>query len=157
MMKSRMRSISKRLWRLYSSMSTALKPVVGKKSMSRAMAVWIIWMEVLSSGSRKPLDRPMATTLRLHALWRMPVVKRSVRGSASAGPSRFFRSTAVASSSLMWRLQNTWPLPVRCCRGMRHCQPALCAVLRVYGVSGDTDAQGTAMARSQGSQCVQSS
>ena len=49
------------------------------------------------------------------------------------------------------------PLPIRCCSGMRHCQPALRAVDRVYGVSGLTDSHGTAMARLQGSQWVQSS
>ena len=29
-----------------------------------------------------------------------------------------------------WALPE-WPLPMRCCSGMRHCQPAVCAVERV--------------------------
>ena len=69
-------------------------------------------------------------------------------------PSRM----AVASSSLMNLLLNTWPLPIRCCSGIRHCQPAVRAVERVYGVMPSFAlVQGTAMARSQGSQWVQSS
>ena len=48
------------------------------------------------------------------------------------------------------------PLPVRCCSGMRHCQPAPCAVARVNGGSDAARALGTAMARSHGSQCASS-
>ena len=58
-------------------------------------------MLVDSSGSMKPDDRPIATTLRTQALRRRPVVKRIVRGSASASPSRLASRIAAASSSLM--------------------------------------------------------
>ena len=40
-------------------------------------------------------------------------------------------SLAQASSSLKCSAQKTYPLPTRCCSGMRHCQPASLAVLRV--------------------------
>ncbi len=114
-------------------------------------------MLVDSSGSTNPLARPIETTFPFHAFLRRPVWKRSVRGSASGLPSRLPSRIAVASSSLMYLLENTWPLPMRCCSGMRHCQPAWCAVARVYGSSSGAEAQGTATARSHGSQCDQSS
>ena len=120
------------------------------------MLDWIRWMLVDSSGSMKPLARPIATTFLFQNFLRLPVAKRSTRGSASGSPSRLAITTAVASSSLMNLLLNTWPLPTRCCSGMRHCQPASRAVERVYGVSGVVRTQGTATARSQGSQWVQS-
>jgi len=88
-------------------------------------------MLVDSSGSRKPLARPTAMTLRFQFLRRLPAVKRIGRGSARGRPSRLPISTAAASSSLMKSLQYTWPLPMRFCSGMRHCQPARCAVARV--------------------------
>jgi hypothetical protein len=51
-----------------------LEAAVGEEGRSsRAMAVWIRWMLVDSSGSRKPLARPMATTLRFQPCLRMPV------------------------------------------------------------------------------------
>ena len=62
-------------------------------------------MLVDSSGSMKPLDSPSATTLRFQNLRRMPVVKRSGRGSPSALPSRLASSVAAASSSLMCALE----------------------------------------------------
>ena len=115
------------------------------------------WIEVDSSGSMNPLDKPMATTFLFQNFLRLPVTKRIKRGSASALPSRLPRRMDVASSGLMNWLLNTWPLPMRFCNGMRHCQPAPCAVERVYGNSGLTDSQGTASALSQGSQWLQSS
>ena len=51
--------------------------------------------------------------------------------TAKGLPSRLAIRVAAASSSLIWLLQNTWPLPMRCCKGMRHCHPARCAVERV--------------------------
>ena len=48
------------------------------------------------------------------------------RGCASSVGARL----VVAHDS--W-LQKTRPLPTRCCSGMRHCQPASCAIARVYG------------------------
>src|SRR5450631_2407231 len=114
-------------------------------------------MLVDSSGSRKPLARPIATTFLFQIFLRMPVVNLSGRGSARARPSRLFSSVAAASSSLMYALEYTYPFPVRCCNGMRHCQPAARAVERVYGVGGPTFSHGTARARSHGNQCVQSS
>ena len=45
---------------------------------------------------------PIATTFLFQNFFRRPVTKRIVRGSASAGPSRFAISVAVASSSLMY-------------------------------------------------------
>ncbi len=52
------------------------------------------------------------------------------RGTAAARlcpcalPSSCASNVARASSSLTKRLENTWPLPVRCCSGMRQIQPA---------------------------------
>ena len=40
-------------------------------------------------------------------------------------------SVACAVASSICALLYTWPLPMRCCNGIRHCQPALCAVERV--------------------------
>ncbi len=117
------------------------------------MVAWIRWIDVDSSGSAKPDDSPIATTLRFHAFARWPDWKRSVRGSASGRPSRLRIRRAVASSSLMCALENTWPLPVRCCRPMRHCHPAGRAVAIVYGGSSAPSSQGTTTARSHGSQC----
>ena len=78
----------------------------------------------------------------------MPGMKRIVRGSAIASPSRLASRIAAASSSLMRRDEKTWPLPMRCCSGMRHCHPALRAMTRVSGIKGSTRAHGTAIARS---------
>src|SRR6185503_243557 len=114
-------------------------------------------MLVDSSGSTNPPDSPTATQLRFQVFLRRPVTNLRKRGSASALPSRFFSNVAAASSSLRNLLEYTWPLPMRFCNGMRHCHPAVCAVARVYGSSGPELSQGTATARSQGSQCVQSS
>jgi hypothetical protein len=69
------------------------------------MATWIRWMLVLSSGSRKPEARPMATTFLFHCFLRRPVTNRRKRGSACALPSSFSSSTRAASSSLIWPLQ----------------------------------------------------
>ena len=69
------------------------------------MPDWIRKMLVDSSGSRKPLARPNATTLRFQNLRRRPGVKRNRRGSPSGAPSRLPRSLAVASSSLVWALE----------------------------------------------------
>ncbi len=82
-------------------------------------------MLVDSSGSRKPPARPTATQLRFHGMRRAP-------GQEADGSRRRQRlghpgcdsRMAVASSSLRWWLEYTWPLPMRCCSGMRHCQPA---------------------------------
>ena len=95
------------------------------------MPICTRWMLVDSSGSTKPLARPIETTFLFQARLRLPVTKRIGRGSASGAPSRLLISTAVASSSLMNLLEYTCPLPMRCCSGMRHCQPALRAVARV--------------------------
>jgi hypothetical protein len=43
---------------------------------------WIRWMLVLSSGSRKPDDRPMATQFLIQACSRRPAWKRRTFGSA---------------------------------------------------------------------------
>jgi hypothetical protein len=101
MMKSRLRSNSNCNCRLYSSMSAWSNEASGKKLTSRATADWMKWMLVDSSGSMKPLARPIATQFRFQNFLRMPVTKRSGRGSASASPSRFASSVAAASSSLM--------------------------------------------------------
>ncbi len=114
-------------------------------------------MLVDSSGSMKPHDRPIDTQFLFQALLRLPVRKRTGRGSASGSPSRLLIRMAVASSSLMNLLEKTWPLPMRCCSGMRHCQPAPRAVARVNGVSSAAFTHGTATAVSHGSQCDQSS
>ena len=71
------------------------------------MPDWIRWMLVDSSGSRKPLARPSATTFLFQHFLRRPVVKRSSLGSASALPSRFASRVAAASSSLTCALEYT--------------------------------------------------
>ena len=42
----------------------------------------------------------------------------------------------------MKALEKTCPLPVRCCKGMRHCQPAVWAVARVKGSGGPGERAG---------------
>ena len=121
------------------------------------MAVWITWMLVDSKGSMNPDDKPIATTLRIQDLRRIPGTKRIVRGSALCSPSRLARSTDVASSSLIRSDEKTYPLPMRCWSGIRHCQPAFRAITRVSGIKGSTRAQGTATARSQRSHSDQGS
>jgi hypothetical protein len=88
-------------------------------------------MEVDSSGSMKPAARPMATTLRFQKRLRLPVTKADQPRLGQRLAVQVVIRTDAASSVLMKRLQNTWPLPMRLCSGMRHCQPAECAVARV--------------------------
>ena len=61
-------------------------------------------MLVDSSGSRKPLDRPTATTFRCHCLRVRPVRKRMILGSPIALESRLLSRMSAASSSLQWLL-----------------------------------------------------
>jgi hypothetical protein len=58
-------------------------------------------MLVDSRGSRKPLDRPIATTFLFQKALRRPVLNLSTRGSPTFGVGRFSSSVEVASSSLM--------------------------------------------------------
>ena len=100
------------------------------------MPRWIRWMLVDSSGSMKPLDRPMATQLRFQVWRRWPGRNLMTRGSVSTLPSMLANKPCLACSSARYRLQYTMPLPTRCCSGMRHCQPASRAMDRVYGMAG---------------------
>jgi len=53
-------------------------------------------VRVQSGGWVGTYEKPIATALRTHELGRVPGVKRMVRGSAIASPSRLASSVAVA-------------------------------------------------------------
>ncbi len=80
-----MRSYSRSAWRLYSARWASPMRRPGRSLRIRSTADWIRWMLVDSSGSRKPLASPTAMTLACQKARRLPGVKRSGRGSASAG------------------------------------------------------------------------
>ena len=127
-------------------------PACGSRRSMSWMPFWIRNRLVDSSGSRKPLARPSPTQLRFQASRAAAGAEAQQLGfSISAGPSSWPNKVARASSSLMKRVENTWPLPVRCCSGMRQIQPPCCAIERVNGVKSALRSQGTAQARSQGS------
>jgi hypothetical protein len=107
MMKSRIRSYSRSMPRLYSSIVAGLKVRSGNSSRNFTMPRCTRWMLVDSSGSMNPLASPSATQFLLHIFLRRPAVKRRKRGSASCAPSRLPMSVAAASSSLLNRLQYT--------------------------------------------------
>src|SRR4051812_9351676 len=119
-------------------MSGWLKDLSGKFVIRRAIALWTRWMDVDSSGSRNPEASPRAMTFLFQGVLRMPARNRRKFGSEIGSPSRPAFRLASASSSFMYSLQYTWPLPVRDCNGMRHCQPADLAVDRVYGIGSPT-------------------
>ena len=61
-------------------------------------------MLVDSSGSRKPLDKPMATTFFFHTSSRWPGLNRMARGWRITSPFTLASSAALASSSLTFLL-----------------------------------------------------
>ena len=124
---------------------------------SRATPLRVKWMLVDSSGSMKPLDSPMAMTFLFQALRRRPVRNGMIQGSRSGLAGFSFSNLAVASSSDMCALENTIPQPMRCCRAIFQCQPASCAIARVYGTAGPSASVCRATARLLGSQLSQSS
>jgi hypothetical protein len=114
-------------------------------------------MLVDSSGSMKPLAKPSETTFLFHAFSLRPVRKGTSHGSLIGVEPTSRSNLARASSSDMWRLENTSPPPLRCCSGICQRQPASWAMARVYGTGGPTDSVCTATARSLGSHWFQSS
>ena len=78
------------------SIITGLKSAVREETEQTCVtADWIRWMLVDSSGSMKPLERPIATQFLFQNFLRLPVVKRSGRGSRKRAPSRFASSVAA--------------------------------------------------------------
>ena len=114
------------------------------------------WMLVDSSGSMKPLASPSAT----HVL---------VPGLAAGGRCGSARATDRQSASPSTSCAAAWPRPrrrtcarwnrpsrcrSRCCSGIRHRQPACARSRACRAPRGPPFAIGTAIARSQGSQCA---
>ena len=115
-------------------------------------------MLVDSSGSRKPPASPSATTLPTHARLRWPARKRSGLGSAER---RAVQIGEQGRGRLVVRDSARSNRHSRCrCGAGAGCaiaSPAARAVARVIGRRSPLLSHGTAIARSHGSQCDQSS
>ena len=88
------------------------------------MPLWMRWMLVDSSGSTKPLDRPERDDVAIPGELAPPggegeVARLGERLALEIGEqhARAPRRPPDARSN------RRWPLPMRCCSGMRHCQP----------------------------------
>jgi cytochrome c oxidase subunit 2 len=85
--------------------NSILNVLSGKFVSRRAMAVWIRWMDVDSSGSRNPDASPIETTFLTQGCLRTPALKRRKFGSDNGSPSRSELRLFRASSSPRCSLQ----------------------------------------------------